>query len=179
MRWQTFLSNFWESTIIKAFAFSIIFPFDWNFLKERKDIAKKVSPQAWTTAVLRCEFITQEFWVFSSWNKQRLNKNMMSWCNQILSGYCSKEMVPTWLELLETSSSPQKKTCSDMTTKYRLSALTVSYEWLLMPIFLCRKLAMLSLFRTHTVCSKVKKKFLADFMDLRTWKATRSKRWFM
>jgi hypothetical protein len=78
MRWQTFLANLRESTIIKAFACSSIFPFDRNFLKELKYIAKKVSPQAWTTAVLLCEFITHEFWVFSSWNKQRLNKNMLS-----------------------------------------------------------------------------------------------------
>lgn len=82
MRWQTFFSNFWKSIIIKAFAFTSIFPFDRNFFKEGKDIAKKVSPQTWTTAVFRCEFITHEFWDFSSWNKQRLNNNMLSWCNQ-------------------------------------------------------------------------------------------------
>jgi hypothetical protein len=156
MRWQKFLRNFWKSTIIKASAFSSIFLFDRNFLKERKDfIAERASPQTWTIAVLRCEFITHEFWDVSFWNKQRRNKNMLSWCNQTLGVCCSSDMVPTWLVLSETSSSPQKKTCSDITTKYRLSAPTLSYECIVLPIFLCRKFAMLSLFRTHTVCSKV------------------------
>jgi hypothetical protein len=51
MTWHTFLPNFWNITIIKAIAFSSIFQFDQNFLKEIKDIiAEKVSPQAWTKA---------------------------------------------------------------------------------------------------------------------------------
>jgi hypothetical protein len=53
-----------------------------------------------------------------------------------------------------------EKTWSDMTTKYRISAVTVSNECIVLPIFLCRKLAMLSLFRTHTVYTKVKRSFL-------------------
>ena len=141
MRWQKFLSNFCKSTIIKAFAFSSIYRFDRNCLKERKDfIADKVSLQTWTIAVLRYEFIIHEFWVFSSWNKQRLNKNILSWCNQTPSVCCSSDMVLMWLALLETSSSPQKKMCSDMTTKYRWSILTVSCECIVVPTFLWESL---------------------------------------
>jgi hypothetical protein len=45
-----------------------------------------------------------------------------------------------------------------------LSALTVTYECTVAPIIFWRKIAMLNLFRTHTVCSKVK--ILDDFIDL-------------
>jgi hypothetical protein len=178
MRWQTFLPNFWKITSIKAVAFSCILPFERNFLKERKDdVADKVSPQTRTTAVLRCELITHELWVFSSWNKQRWNKNILRWCNQTLSGRCSSDMVPMWLAGNVFFTAEKDVFWHDH--QIPLSALTVSYECIVEPIFFWRKLIKLNLFGTYTVCSKVKKNFLADFIDLRTWKATRFKRWFM
>jgi hypothetical protein len=87
---QAFLPNFWKVTIIKAVAFGSIFHFDRHFLTERKDIiAEKLLPQAWTPNLLWFEVITHEFWNFSSRNKQRWDKNMLSWYNQNLGVCCS------------------------------------------------------------------------------------------